>query len=399
MKNNNESLICWPLIIIIAILSTISCIAVKCAAPYVTTIPNPGSLWLKQVLYYGLGAIIIFCILKFKNDRLYSSMWIIYGILMVFLVGLVIERFSVYHFGASIVPFAHETNGATSWYNFPGFSFQPSEFMKIALIICMSQIISDHNSTYTVHDFESDMRLIGKVLAVALPPMILVYLQNDAGVTLIMLASIIFILFVAGINHKWYAIGAGALIIGITILVYLFIYQHDIFTHIFTGHKLDRIYGWLDPEGTYQDQGYQLYNAMMAYGTAGWFGHGFKSIIISLQEPQTDFIFAIITLGFGFVGGIVTLVAILALDVIILRIGLQTKNNKDRYFIAGVFGCLIFQQFWNIGMLLGLLPITGITLPFISYGGSSLLSYMIAMGICFDIYRQSRIENRKNRYY
>ena len=130
---------------------------------------------------------------------------------------------------------------------------------------------------------------------------------------------------------------------------------------------------------------------MMAYGTAGLFGHGFDSVVISLQEAQTDFIFSVITLGFGFVGAFITLLMILGLDCCLLDVGLKATHQSDRYFVAGVFGCMIFQQFWNIAMILGVLPITGITLPFISYGGSSLLSYMIAIGMCFDIHRQTTI--------
>ncbi len=201
--------------------------------------------------------------------------------------------------------------------------------------------------------------------------MILTYLQNDAGVTLIMAFSVVVILFASGINREmvycWICSCSGRLII----FTYLFIFRQDIFSSIITGHKLDRFYGWVDPEGTYQSQGYQLYNAMMAYGTAGLFGHGFDTVIISLQEAHTDFIFSVITLGFGFVGAIITLIAILALDVCILYVGLKATHQSDKYFIAGIFGCMIFQQFWNIAMILGLLPITGITLPFLSYGGSS----------------------------
>ena len=148
--------------------------------------------------------------------------------------------------------------------------------------------------------------------------MILTYLQNDAGVTLIMAFSVVVILFASGINKKWYIVGFACLAVVLVIFTYLFIYRQDIFSSIITGHKLDRFYGWVDPEGTYQNQGYQLYNAMMAYGTAGLFGHGFDTVIISLQEAHTDFIFSVITLGFGFVGAIITLIAILAFDVSIL---------------------------------------------------------------------------------
>ena len=368
MKKYLDSTICWPLAIILFILCLISCYTIKCAAGYITY-PNPTGYWSKQLLYYMIGVGLIFLINRFGNDRIYSGMWIFYGILIVFLVGLVIQRFAIYKLGMQIIPFAKDLNGATSWYNFPGFSFQPSEFMKVVMIICMSKTVSLHNEKYLIHTFDTDLQLIGRVAAIALPPMILTYLQNDAGVTLIMAFSAVVLI----------------------IFTYLFIYRQDIFSSIITGHKLDRFYGWVDPEGTYQNQGYQLYNAMMAYGTAGLFGHGFDTVIISLQEAHTDFIFSVITLGFGFVGAIITLIAILALDVCILYVGLKATHQSDKYFIAGIFGCMIFQQFWNIAMILGILPITGITLPFLSYGGSSLLSYMIAIGMCFDIHRQTSI--------
>ena len=398
MKNNRFAMISLPLIIVLVTLCCISCYTIKCAAPYITNQANPSSLWLKQLLFWFIGAIVIGFVYKFSNDRIYSGMWIIYGVLMVFLVALVIERFAYTRFGVSIVPLAKTTNGATSWFNFPGFSFQPSEFMKIIMVVIMAKTAHEHNLEFPVHNFENDLKLIGKILLIALPPCALVYLENDAGVTMIMLSSVVFILFASGIQKGWYLIGFGVVCLILLLAAYLFIYQHDLFTSIITGHKLDRLYGWLDPEGTYQNQGYQLYNAMMAYGTAGMFGHGFSSVIITLQEAQTDFIFSVITLGFGFVGGFITLLSVFALDFVIIRIGFKSKNSLDKYFISGLFGLLIFQQVWNIGMILGLLPITGITLPFISYGGSSLLSYMIAIGMCLDIHKQTYILEGKNRY-
>lgn len=136
----------------------------------------------------------------------------------------------------------------------------------------------------------------------------------------------------------------------------------------------------------------------MAYGTAGPFGHGFSKVVIALQEPQTDFIFALISLGFGFVGGLATIGTIVYFDYHVLSIGLNASSLTDKYFIAGIFGVLFFQQVWNISMILGLLPITGITLPLLSYGGSSLISYMFALGIVLDIDKQNKILAGKNRY-
>ena len=99
------------------------------------------------------------------------------------------------------------------------------------------------------------------------------------------------------------------------------------------------------------------------------------------------------------IGGLITILAVGTFDIILLRIGFRAKSNRDKYFITGIIGLLMFQQIWNISMVMGIVPITGITLPFISYGGSSLLSYMIAIGIIFDVEKQTRIKDGRNKNY
>ena len=398
MEEKEKSVICWPLIGLLLLLCFISCLGIKSATPLITK-GNPSGYWIKQLMFYGISFILMFIVYKVSNDRIYSSMWIIYGILMVLLVGLAIDHFAFTRFGIHIVPLAKWAGGATSWYNLKVFDLQPSEFMKIIMVVVMADTVDKHNNRYLVHNIHNDCLLIGKLLAISLPPCILVYLQNDAGVTMIMLASVIFVIFMSGIQAGWFIIGGIVVAIILGIGVYLFLYQHDIFASLMGGDpKLNRFYGWVDPEGTYNDQGFQLFNAMLSYGTAGLWGHGMGTAIINLPEAQTDFIFAVIALGFGFVGGGFTIAVVCVLDALLIRIGFKSKNNRDKYLTAGIFGLLIFQQVWNIGMVLGLFPITGITLPFLSYGGSSLLSYMIAMGIFLDMERQTRILEGKKRY-
>lgn len=398
MEEKEKSLICWSLISLLLLFCFISCLGIKSATPLITK-GNPSTYWIKQLAFYGISFTLMFIVFKISNDRIYSSMWIIYGILMVLLVGLAVEHFLHTRFGIQIVPLAKFAGGATSWYTLPGFDFQPSEFMKIIMVVVMADTIDKHNNKYLTHNFPNDCLLIGKILAVSIPPCILVYLQNDVGVTMIMLASIVFIIFMSGIQAGWFIIGGIIVAIILGALVYIFIYEHDLFVSIIGGdHKLDRFYGWIDPEGTYGKQGYQLFNALLSYGTAGLWGHGMETALINLPEAQTDFIFAVIALSFGFIGGGFTILAICVFDILLIRIGFKSQNNRDKYFTAGIFGLLIFQQVWNIGMVLGLFPITGITLPFLSYGGSSLLSYMIAMGIFLDMEKQTRIIERKKRY-
>ena len=131
--------------------------------------------------------------------------------------------------------------------------------------------------------------------------------------------------------------------------------------------------------------GLQLENALVAIGSAGFFGHGYNNTPIYFPELSTDFIFAVFSSNFGLLGVIVLLGLILYLDINIIMLTRRKIQDTDKFIVAGILGMLIFQQIQNIGMTVGLLPITGITLPFVSYGGSSLLSYMLIVGILLNI--------------
>ena len=128
---------------------------------------------------------------------------------------------------------------------------------------------------------------------------------------------------------------------------------------------------------------------MTAIGSGGLFGAGWKNTPIYFPEPQTDFIFAVFSSNFGLVGAISLIGLIIYFDVKLILTAINSQKNLNKYIIAGIVGMLIYQQFQNIGMTIGIMPITGITLPFISYGGSSLLSYMIMVGIIFNISNDS----------
>ena len=156
----------------------------------------------------------------------------------------------------------------------------------------------------------------------------------------------------------------------------------DLFIKIFGTSfflRVDRLLDWSNKSG------YQLENGMTAIGSAGLFGFGVNKTPIYFPEPQTDFIFAVYASNFGYIGSLILLILLLCLDLKLINIAVKATNNINKYIISGCVAMLIYQQVQNIGMTFGLLPITGITLPFISYGGSSLLSYMIMLGIIFNI--------------
>lgn len=389
MKETHHK-IYYPLLFLLIILAIISCVAISSAKPIITY-ANPGSYVTRQIQWYIISFVFMFLVYKFGVDRIYSSIWILYGLFMLLLAGLALQHLIFRFGGPRVIPFASRINGATSWYIFPGIgSFQPSEFMKIILIITLSRVIHEHNELYQVHTLEIDFKMILKVLKVALPPCLLIYLQNDSGVMLIIFASLAAILYDSGIQTRWFIVG-GLLLGGFLLLAaYIFIFHSDIFSKFISGYKLKRFYGWLAPEATYGDEGYQLFNALLSIGTAGLLGHGYQSYIKPFPEAQTDFIFAVIAQGSGFIGAAIVIICIALFDITLLKIGLRSQKPINKYFSMGILGLLLFQQVWNICMILGLLPITGITLPFISYGGSSLLSYMLAMGMFFSIEEETQ---------
>lgn len=382
-----------PLVIVLLMLLSISCLAIASAAPIMTSIAHPGRMWIMQLAYYIVGGVMILLIFRSGMETIYKHIKPIYWIFMALLLGLAIDHFVYTRTMHHVVPGATYVNGSTCWYNLKVFSFQPSEFMKIIMVMYLAQMTKAFNENITVRTRDTDIQYVLEVLKISIPPALLVFLENDTGVIMIMMSACFFILISSGMNGRWFIFLFAAVGIIVVLMSLLFLYHNEIFTKIISGHRLDRIYGWLDPEGTTANQGMQLWFSMISYGTASWFGHGFGATVMAFPEAHTDFIFAIIATDFGFIGAIITIATICLFDIILLRIGLRSENERDKHFTMGILGCLLFQQVWNIGMILGLLPITGITLPLISYGGSSLLSYLLALGIFVDMDYHNKISN------
>ncbi len=197
-------------------------------------------------------------------------------------------------------------------------------------------------------------------------------------------------MFVSGIKLRWFFGAFLFLVILIGGILWLYFLHENIFIQFFGTsiyYRLERIFNWSNGSGL------QLENAMAAIGSAGLFGHGYNQTPIYFPESSTDFIFAVFASNFGFVGVIILISLIIYLDTQIILLARKKIEDTNQYILAGIIGMLVFQQIQNIGMTVGLLPITGITLPFISYGGSSLLSYMMLVGILLNI------SVKKNRIY
>ncbi len=378
------------MITILGFMALTSIVAIYSAFELITN-ENPTLLLLKQIMWYSFSFFIMAMIMYLGNDTIFSFVKVAYWVLMGALLYLFISKHIVSRFWGyeHHLPLVITINGATSWFRIPGIgSFQPSEFIKIVLIMITANVIEEHNSNKIIDSYESDIQLFCKVLGWATPPLMLIFLQPDTGVCLIIIISLAVMLMCSGIKRTWIFIGFGIIGAALFIFFYLYFYNNALLMRLFGGdslYKLNRIKGWLDPESDILKTGNQLYTALMALGSAGIHGHGIQVNLVNIPEAQTDFIFAVIGQSFGLIGTLSVVALCLFLDLKLLRIATLSKSTRDKYYITGVFGMLLFQQVQNIGMIIGLLPITGITLPFISYGGSSLLSYFIAIGIVMNI--------------
>ena len=365
----------YKILIPIILLSIISIITIYSSLTY--TSPNLGNLALKQALWYGVGWILVIILIKLGNDYLYRHTWVLYIIGNILLLLLLF-------FGTPI-------NNSKCWFILPGIgSIQPSEFMKIFIMLVLATMIHDFRSDYKNPDCKDEFIFILKTLGILIIPSILTFLEPDTGAVLIYFVIYFSMMFISGIRLRWFILLLLIIVGFVGGILFLYYCKEDLFIKLFGTsfyYRLERLFNWQEGSGL------QLENSMAAIGSAGLFGHGFNKTPIYFPESSTDFIFAVFASNFGLIGIIILLGIIIFFDVNVYLLKDKKIEDTNKFIIAGVLGMLVFQQIQNIGMTLGLLPITGITLPFISYGGSSLLSYMLLIGIILNI------SSRKNRTY
>ncbi len=366
----------YTIIFILFLMAIVSCIAIKSYQPSLPEKLQVINFMALQIRWYIIGLVAIAGTMVIDFDRFKMISWYLYGFGLLLLLGLHIN-----------VPGTLTIKGATSWYQLPGIgNFQPSELMKIFMIIVLSKIIVEHREKYPVNTVKDDFLLIGKVLLASAPPMYLLKEQPDMGMMMVFTAIIASLLIVSGI--KWRII-LGFLSVGlvtISTVVYIYFAFPDFFHKYFLQeYQLNRFYGWLKPEQYSNEQGFQLVRSMLAIGSGELKGKGYQNTEVYLPEGHTDFIFAVIAEQFGFVGASIVISLFFLLIYRMIHTALESHDPFGSYLCAGVIGMITFQVFQNIGMTIGILPITGLPLPFISYGGSSLATYMIAIGIVLNV--------------
>ncbi len=352
----------------------------------ITTIHSAESLLIeknnyaiKQFIWYGIGSIAAICVILVGNKKIMKYAWYLYGIFVLLLLLLLF--------------FGEPINNARCWFVIDKVGvFQPSEFMKIILILTLARMIDNFQKKYPKPTVLQEFLFLLKVITVVAIPSILTFLEPDTGVVLIYLLIALIMLFISGIRYRWFLLLFTICGIILTTILGLYFFNTDLFIEIFGTSfflRVDRLLDWSSKSG------YQLERGMAAIGSGGLLGIGYNQTPIYFPEPQTDFIFAIFSSNFGFLGSILLFALLLYFDIRLILLAIKSKDKTAKYIISGIVAMLIYQQFQNIGMTYGVMPITGITLPFISYGGSSLLSYMIMLGIILNIAN----ENKKKKLF
>ncbi|MGN0180274.1 MAG: rod shape-determining protein RodA [Monoglobaceae bacterium] len=272
-------------------------------------------------------------------------------------------------------------NGARSWFAIGSFGFQPAEIAKIVFIIVYSKMIVDNERGM------NKIKTVAKLVGCAILPVVLILVQPDFGTAAVFIFMAVTMLFAAGIGRKFIVGGIGA-VAALCPLMWFFVLQD---------YQKGRILSVFNPESDPTGSGYQVLQSKLAIGSGRIFGaglyHGPSQLNNSLPERHTDFIFSVICEELGIIGAVLVIILMCAIIIRCILIGMNARNSLGRYMCVGVAAMLIFQTFENIGMCVGLLPITGITLPFFSYGGSSLLTTMMAIGLVMSVKYKSRVIN------
>lgn len=360
-KVSNLKRVDWILLIGIVIISLFGLLMIY-SASYVWAeykFDDPYKFVKTQALFLLLGYILIIVTLKVPYTQYLSKANLIFGVCFLLLILVLIPGIGTVR------------NGSRSWFGIGGFGVQPSEFAKLGMIIFTSKYLAFNEKA--LKDIKKGVLPILGVLMLVFG---LIMLQPDFGTGVIIVISIIALLFVSGVKMGFF-IKMGFLgLIGVVGLI------------IMAPYRMKRIVSFLNPWSDPLGSGFQIIQSLYAIGPGGLLGLGLGNSIqkhFYLPEPQTDFIFAIISEEFGFVG--VLIVASLFLIIIYrgFRIAIHCENKFGKYLAFGITFQLSFQALLNLMVVVGLIPVTGVTLPFLSYGGSSLLITMLSMSILLNI--------------
>jgi rod shape determining protein RodA len=360
----------WVLVVVVSGLSAIGTLLVWSATQpsLLAAGQDPRTYLKKQLLWVVIGLILMFAVSFVDSRRLRSWAPLAYGVT---LLGLL----------AVLTPLGSEINGAHAWISLPGgLQVEPSEFAKVALILIVATVFSQARGA------TPGVRPVLAALAVAAPLLALVVIEPALGVAMVLVAVTATMIVLSGTKLR--IIAALAAIVGVTVALAGGL-------HLLKSYQLTRFTSFLHPSADLAGAGYNAAQAKIAVGSGGMFGEGlFHGQLVAgnfVPSQQTDFIFTVAGEELGFVGTI-TIVVLLGIVIVrALRIAARADDLFGVLIASGVAVWFAFQSFVNIGMTIGIMPITGLPLPFVSYGGSAVFADMIAVGMLQSVRRHHSV--------
>jgi rod shape determining protein RodA len=366
-------------LLLVATLGLVACSLVAIKGATQNDIPGQPDYYVtRQAIYAAVGLVLMYAVSRIDYSRLRELRYPVYG-LMLGLIGIVLV-------------IAQTTRGAKAWIELPFFNFQPSEIGKVLLVVALSAFVVDR------------MRRMGRettarVMLLGLVPAMLVIAEPDLGSAMIYVAGTLAVLFVAGAPWRHFAALAALFAVAITLVA---VAAPALGVELLKPYQVERLTSFLHPSSDPGDDSYQQQQSIIAMGSGEKTGRGVdnatQTSLNFLPEHHTDFIFAVVGETYGFAGAAL----VLSLYALLIWRGLHiltiAKNLYGALLAGGITVMLLFQLFVNVGMNVGIMPITGVTAPLLSFGGSSLLATFLALGLLHSVHAQAReTADRKGR--
>lgn len=328
---------------------------------------EPGSTFTRGLMWFAIGIVAFSVATAFDYRWLRTLWWLAYAVN----VGLLVLTLAI---GVTI-------NGAQRWLSVGGITFQAAELSKVLMLGVLAAFLAGRR------DKLRSLSTVVGAAALSLPAFLLVLIQPDLGTSLVFLAIMVGTLFLSGASVRWMTAGLGSALICLPVIwSFLKDYQQQ------------RVLSFLDPTSDQSGAGWQALQSQIAVGSGGIFGlglqNGSQASASFLPVQSTDFAFAVLLEALGFVGGIVVLLLFVGLIWRIVRIGWRSETLFGVAFASGVASMIVFQLLVNAGMVAGMMPVTGIPLPFITHGGASLISIALALGLLQSINIRQQDEAR-----
>lgn len=349
---------------------------------YSTTVVIQGesmAMTLRQLIWYGVGISLAALMLLFDSKLLWRMTPYVYWGSIALLIG------AIFIYDRDLAAVA----GARRWVTIPGINmtFQVTEFVKIPFILQLSRIVTKHNNDFPKRNNVSDFRLLGKIALYTVIPLLLILNQPDLGTALVFVAVAVSITLMSGIRWRILVPLFGVTLLVAILFVIMVMYNRDFLQNVLGFHEYQfrRIDTWLNPTLDTSSSSYQITQTFKAIGSGGLFGKGFGVSEVYVPVRESDMIMSTIAENFGFVGASAVIFTYFLLVYNMIKVVYDTRNEFYAYIATGVITMIVFHVFENIGMNIGLLPLTGIPLPFISQGGSALIGNMMGVGLLMSM--------------